>query len=59
MVFFGELQVDGAVHPGASRIALGRIPASGGWQKETSTDRNLFEADRGLTYQEAASSIDD
>ncbi len=55
---FENRQLDGAAHPGASRIALGRITALGVWQKQTSTDRRLFEANRGLTYQEAASSID-
>ena len=50
-------QLDGAAHPSASRIALGRITALGVWHKETSTDRRLFEANRGLTHQEAASSI--
>ncbi len=31
--------------------------ALGVWQNEVSTDRRSFEANRGLTYQEAASSI--
>jgi hypothetical protein len=52
----GNRQLDGAAHSSASLIACGRITVSGVWQKETSTDRRLFEANRGLTYQEATSS---
>jgi hypothetical protein len=33
--------------------------ALGVWRKEASTDRRLFEANTGLTFKEAASSIDD
>jgi hypothetical protein len=32
---------------------------SGVWQKEATTDRSSFEANTGLTFKEATSSIDD
>jgi len=31
----------------------------GVWQRETSTDRSSFKAERSLTFKEATSSIDD
>ena len=54
-----DRQLDGAVHPRRFPNRLSANTASGVWQTAASTDKSSFEANTGLTFKEATSSIDD